>query len=420
MDSIQITTLPNGLRVVTDTVLEVESVAVGVWVGVGTRNEDLSANGAAHMVEHMLFKGTDKRDALRISEEIENVGGHMNAYTSRELTSYHIHLLKDDLPLALDVLSDIVQNSTMPDDEIERERGVILQEIGMCFDTPDDIVFDYYYETAYPKQAFGAPILGTSEIISSIKRETLMDYTKLLYTPSRMVISAAGNVHHDEFVTRVASLFDGLPADHAATKVPAAYEGGVRLSERDLEQSHIVLGFDGVSRQEDDFYAAQTLATLLGGGMSSRLFQEIRERRGLVYSIFSAHAGCSDSGQFLIYAGTGPESLPELIPVMCEQIVGLSDSILEEELSRAKAQQKSSVLIARESMYNRADQNAKNLLLHGHIRRTDEIVRSYDALDRNALRRVSRRIFSSAPTLSALGPLQNLEDFKTIKQRLLA
>ncbi|MCB1783546.1 MAG: insulinase family protein [Alphaproteobacteria bacterium] len=420
MDSIKITTLPNGLRVVTDTVSEVESVAAGVWVGVGTRNEDLSANGAAHMVEHMLFKGTKTRDALQISEEVENVGGYMNAYTSRELTSYNVHLLKDDLPLAMDVLADILQNSVMPDDEIDRERGVILQEIGMCADTPDDIVFDHYYETAYAGQALGAPILGRSDIISSIARETLVDYVRRLYSPSRMVVSAAGNVDHDAFVEMVGGLFDHLPEDRESIKVPAAYTGGVHLSEKDLEQSHVVLGFDGISRQDDDFYTAQTLATLLGGGMASRLFQEVREKRGLVYSIFGVHSGFSDGGQLFIYAGTGPEKLPELIPVVCDQINGLCGSITPQELARAKAQQKASTLIARESMGTRADQNAKSLLLHGHVRRAEEIVRAYDAVDMEALERVARRIFASSPTLSALGPLQTLEDFDAIKRRLAA
>jgi len=419
MDSIKTTTLPSGLRIVTDCVKEVESVAVGVWVGVGTRNEDLAHNGAAHMVEHMLFKGTQKRSARQISEEIENVGGHMNAYTSREITSYHIHLLKNDLPLALDVLADIIQESTMPEDEIERERGVILQEIGMCNDTPDDVIFDHYYETAYPEQSLGAPILGKSEIIQSITRDQLRAYTKTLYTPNRMVISAAGNVDHEDFVAQIIALFNALPDDQEHEKAPARYKGGSEFRlEKDLEQAHIILGYNGISRLDSNYHTAQTLGTLLGGGMSSRLFQEVREKRGLVYSIFSFHSACSDSGQFMIYAGTGPEKLPELIPVICDEIKAVSKNITPTELARAKAQLKATTLIARESMTSRADQNAKCMLTRGHVRSAEQIIELYDNVALKDVENVAQKIFSSRVTLAALGPLSQLEPFEKIQSRL--
>lgn len=418
--SVKITTLPNGLRVITDTVPSVESVAVGVWVGVGTRFEDMKYNGAAHMVEHMLFKGTPNRDALQIAEVIENVGGHMNAYTSREMTSYHIHLLKHDLPLALDVLADIVQHSTMPEDEIERERGVILQEIGMCHDTPDDVIFDYFYETAYPKQAFGAPILGTSEIISTMTRDALMGYTKKFYTPARTVICAAGNVQHFEFVEQVQTLFGDLPADQSHDKIPADYQGGEHRSEKDLEQSHVILGFQGISRLDKDYYTAQILATLLGGGMSSRLFQEVREKRGLVYSIYAFHSAHTDDGQFGIYAGTGPDKLTELVPVVCHEVQNLAGSLTQSEIERAKAQLRASNLMSRESMMTRADQSAKSMLLHGYIRTAEEILNSINAVNENDIRRVANKIFASTPTLTALGPLKTLESFDAIKARFSA
>ncbi len=414
------TTLSNGLRIVTDSVSSVESVAVGVWIGVGTRHEDLQVNGTAHMVEHMLFKGTKTRDALQIAEVIENVGGHMNAYTSREITSYHIHLLKDDLPLALDVLSDIVQNSTMPEEEVERERGVILQEIGMCHDTPDDIVFDHYFEAAYPKQALGAPILGTNAIITDMKRETLMDFVEDLYTPANMVICACGNLDHDAFVKSVEEKFAHLPKDKAHTKVASDYQGGEFREARDLEQSHIVLGFKAPSRLDDDYYTGRILATILGGGMSSRLFQEVREKRGLVYSVYAFHSAYSDDGQFGIYAGTGPDKLPELIPVVCDEIKKIGSTITAEELTRAKAQLRSSTLMARESMMNRADQNAKAMLLRGRVRTPDEIIESINSVDTKALEATAQKIFSSNPTLAALGPLGMLEDFDKIKERLKA
>jgi len=420
MSTAKITTLPSGLRIVADHVPSVESVAIGVWVGVGTRNEDLAHNGAAHMVEHLLFKGTEKRDSLQIVQEIENVGGHVNAYTSREVTSYHVHLLKEDLPLALDVLADIVQNSNMPADEIDRERGVILQEIGMCNDTPDDIIFDHYFETAYPNQALGAPILGRSNIIENIKRETLMDYVKQHYTPKNIVICASGNIDEAALIKMVEDKFSSLPANQNHAKAPAQYQGGEHRETRDLEQSHIVLGFQGVSRLDDGYYAAQTLATLMGGGMSSRLFQEVREKRGLVYAIYSFHSAHTDDGQFGIYAGTGPDKLPELIPVICDEIGKISESITEEELNRAKAQLRSSILMARESMMSRADQNAKSLLLHGKLRDPNDIIAAVNKVNTETLLSVSKKIFASNPTLAALGPLDHLEDFNKIKSRIAA
>tara|TARA_R110001592_G_scaffold3525_16_gene19990 strand:- start:31079 stop:32341 length:1263 start_codon:yes stop_codon:yes gene_type:complete len=420
MSSIKITTLPNGLRVVTDVVPSVESVAVGVWAGVGTRNENLSINGAAHMVEHMLFKGTKTRDAKTIAEVIEDVGGHMNAYTSREITSYHIHLLKEDLFLALDVLSDMVQNSIMPDDEIERERGVIMQEIGMCHDTPDDIVFDHYFETAYPKQALGAPILGTNDIIAHMRRDALMGYVEQFYTPARLAVCASGNLDHDTFVQAVEQKFKALPEDQGDNKKTADYKGGEIREVRDLEQSHIVLGFQGIPRLDDDYYGAQILATILGSGMSSRLFQEVREKRGLVYSIYGFHSSYTDDGQFGVYAGTGPDKLPELIPVICDEIMKIGTTITEEELARAKAQLRSSTLMARESMMSRADQHAKGVLLRGRIRTPEEVIKSINAVEIQSLERIAKQVFSTSPTLAALGPLGQLESFDKIKERLAA
>ncbi len=420
MTSLKITTLSNGLRIVTDHVPSVESVAVGVWVGAGTRNEELPHNGAAHMVEHMLFKGTKRRSAQDIAEAIENVGGHINAYTSREITSYHIHLLKDDLPLALDVLSDIVQHSTMPEDEIKRERAVILQEIGMCYDTPDDIIFDNYYEAAYPNQAFGAPILGTNQIISDMSRDTLMGFVADNYTFDRMVICASGNLNHDDFIKDVEDKFNILSKSNGDNNPPSNYTGGEYRQSRELEQSHIVLGFRGVSRRADNYYDAQILATLMGGGMSSRLFQEVREKRGLVYSIYSFHSAHSDCGQFMIYAGTGSDKLPELIPVICDEINKIGSTISKEELARAKAQIISYTLMARESMMSRADRNAKSMLMYGEVRDINKIISQINEVSIESLGNMAAHIFSkqTTPTLSALGPLEELSAFDNIKKRL--
>ena len=420
MPKIRMTTLKNGLRVVTDTVTDVHSVALGVWVGVGTRDEDMKHNGVAHMTEHMLFKGTKKRGALEIAELIEDVGGNMNAYTSREITSYHIHLMKDDLPLALDVLADMIQNSTLPEQEIERERGVILQEIGMCNDTPDDLVFDNYYETAYPGQALGAPILGRAEIISAMSGETIAGYVNRYYSPARTVISAAGNLNHEEFVRRVEDLFGNLPTDKDVKRVPAAYKGGEHRLEKELEQSHFVLGFDGPGRMENDYYAAHALSTVLGGGMSSRLFQEVREKRGLVYSIYSFYSGYRDSAQFGIYAGTGPDKLAEVVPIVCDEILKVAATMQEKELARAKAQLRANMLMGRESMMSRADQQAKYALYRNEVFDLDRAIRQIEDITISGVQGVAKRIFSAKPTLTALGPLDGLEDYAAVVKRLAA
>lgn len=420
MSGIQTTTLDNGVRIITDTVPSMHSVAVGIWVGVGTRHENLEHNGVAHMVEHMLFKGTKNRNAQQIAEDIENVGGSMNAYTSREITSYHIHLLAEDLPLGMEVLGDMYLNSTLPLDEIERERGVILQEIGMCNDTPDDLVFDIYSETAYPKQALGAPILGRSHNIENMSQDNLASYIDCFYKSGNTVISAAGGVNHDEFVAHVREQFDVQQKSEQCGHEPANYLGGDMRLPKELEQSHFILGFQGIGRLDDDFYTAQALSTILGSGMSSRLFQEVREKRGLVYSIFSFHSGYQDDGQFGIYAGTGPEKMDEIIPVVCDEVLKVGHDASQEELDRAKSQLKASILMGRESMMTRADQQAKHLLFRNKAFDADALVQAIDDIQLSDIERVAKRIFTTPLTLAALGPLDKLEPFEATQDRLAA
>jgi len=419
--STKITTLKNGLRVMTDNVTAVDSVALGIWADVGTRHENMAHNGVAHMVEHMMFKGTPSRTALQIAEEVEDVGGQVNAYTSREMTAYHIHLLKNDLPMAVDILADIIQNSHMPEEEVERERDVILQEIGMTMDTPDDLVFDQYQETAYPEQALGAPILGRANIISTMQRDTMMDYVKRFYTPGRLVVSAAGNVDHDVFVKRVESAMGNLPADTPQISAAADYRGGEHREDKALEQAHIVMGFRGVHRSDPDYYTAVALSTALGGGMSSRLFQEIREKRGLVYAVYCFHSAFQDDGQFVIYAGTGPERLPELMPVMCDEIAKVTQDLMTpQELVRAKAQMRASLVMSRESMMTRANQNAKHLIHFGAEMDIQEKLQRIDEVTLEDMRRMAQGIFASRPTLAALGPLGKLEEYERLSERLAA
>lgn len=417
----EITTLNSGLRIITDSVPSVESVSIGVWVDVGTRNEDMAHNGVAHMVEHMLFNGTPTRSSLEIAEAVETVGGQINAYTGRENTAYYIHLLKEDTGLALDILADMIQRATFPDKELEKERGVIVQEIGMSNDTPDDIIFDYYQETAYPDQALGAPILGRAEIIEAMQKKTLVDYVHKFYTPEQMVISAAGNLDHKDIVKKVEDLFGGMvhrPRTHSA---PARYAGGDVRVEKDLEQSHVVLGFQGIDRHTPDYYSAVLLATILGGGMSSRLFQEIREKRGLVYSIYASHTSYHDDGQFEIYAGTGADKLPQLVPVVCDELMKVMQSPLgESELERAKAQLRASILMSRESMMSRANRQAKYLLHFNEGPDIAHLIERINSVAPQTVQTMAQKIFSGKPTLAGLGPLKHLEDYERISQRLAA
>lgn len=420
MGKVKITTLKNGLRVITDTIDSMHSVALGVWVGVGTRNEDPRDNGVAHMVEHMLFKGTPKRSASQIAEEVENVGGDINAYTSRELTSYHVHLLKEDVRLGVDIIADMYLNSLLSEGEIDRERDVIIQEIGMCNDTPDDLIFDIYFETAYPGQPIGLPILGRVENIETVKRSQLQAYIKRWYTPENTVISAAGAIDHAEFVKLVEEYFSDFKAAPTEDAPLAIYKGGDLRLDKDLEQSHLVLGFQSFSRLDPDYYTAQALSTLFGGGMSSRLFQEIREKRGLVYTIMSFNAAYQDDGQFGVYAGTGPEKLKDIVPVICDEILKLGQDVSEAELARAKSQMKANILMGRESMMSRADYQAKHLIFRKEALDAQQMIAGIEAVDLDSIRRVCSRIFTTKPTVAALGPLKKLEAYDRIEERLAA
>ncbi len=413
-------TLDNGLRIVTDRIDSVDTISLGLWVDVGTRNEAPEVNGVAHFLEHMAFKGTERRSARAIAEEIEAVGGHLNAYTSRESTAYYAKVLKEDIGLALDILSDILLNSTFDPTELERERTVILQEIGQANDTPDDIIFDHFQERAFPEQAMGRPVLGSPEIIRRLSRDAVMSYLRRHYGASRMVLSASGNLDHDRVVELADRFLSGMPAECRIATEPARYEGGERREDRDLEQLHLVLGFPGLPLGDPDYYAASVLSTAFGGGMSSRLFQEVREKRGLVYSVHSFAHSYRDSGLFGIYAGTGEEEAAELVPVLCDEMLRLEDGLEPVELARAKAQMKAGLLMSLESTGARCEQMAQHMLIHGTPFDPAEMVRHIEAVDDAAIRRVVARWRGAPPTLAALGPLSRLEDFDRLRARLAA
>lgn len=422
-DSHQITTLPNGLRVATVAMPSVQTASVGVWVDAGARHERPEINGVAHMLEHMAFKGTARRSARLIAEEIENVGGQLNAYTSRENTAYYARVLADDLPLAADILADILQHSTFEPEELERERGVILQEIGQTLDTPDDLIFDLFQETAFPDQSLGRSILGPADIVRGMSRDQLTGYMAEHYAPERMIFAASGKVEHERLVDLGAELFQKLPARSSGNGEVemGRYAPGDLRKDRDLEQVHLILGLPAFSYHDDDFYALQVLSAMLGGGMSSRLFQEVREKRGLAYSVFSFAACYRDTGVFGIYAGTGEEQTAELVPVLCDELTALMNNASEEELARARAQLKASMMMGLESCFAQSEDIARQLLIFGRRIPQEETIAEIDAVDAEAIRRVGERLIDGArPTLAAIGPVSKLPGLDSVGQRLAA
>lgn len=420
MRDIRITTLANGLRVATDYVPTVETASLGVWVGAGTRYETASVNGVAHMLEHMLFKGTTRRNAREIAEQIEAVGGHINAYTSRESTAYYVRILKQDTALAVDVLADILQHSLFDAEELQRERTVILQEIAQVHDTPDDLVFDNYQASAFTGQPLGRPVLGDAAIVRDMSRQEIVGYLDSHYRAERMLLVAAGNVDHDALVALAEAKFGNLPQGAPDKPAPALYVGGELRDERDLEQVHLALGFRGVSLVDDDFHAISVMSNLLGGGMSSRLFQEIREKRGLAYTIDTFVSCYTDDGLFGVYAGTSESDVAELVPVLCNEISRLADTVTDEEVARARAQLRAGVLMALESTSARCEQVAQHLLFFGRVVPVEEIVARVDAVEAADVARLARRIFATAPTLAAVGPLQRLEPLDALGRRIAA
>jgi len=418
--AIRLTRLPNGLTVVSDTMERVETASIGAYVHTGTRDETAEENGVSHFLEHMAFKGTEKRDAQAIAREIEAVGGHLNAYTARETTAYYAKVLKEDLPLAADILGDILTHSTFIPEEVERERGVILQEIGQANDTPDDIVFDHFQDRAYHDQPMGRPTLGPAGIIEKLPREALTGYMRRHYGPSRMVVAAAGAVDHDRLVELARTHFADLPSIDQHEAEPARYTGGEFREERDLDQVHLLLGFPGPAYGDPMHHPTMLLSTILGGGMSSRLFQEIRERRGLVYSVYSFHSPYRDSGLFTIYAGTGEEQAAELMPATLEELRRVQHDVTEEELARAKAQLRASVLMSLESTGSRCEQLARQLQVHGRIIPVEETKARIAAVTVEQVQQAAARAFRAAPTLAALGPAGRVPHLPEVIERLAA
>jgi predicted Zn-dependent peptidase len=419
MTSVSVSTLANGLRVATDTMTGVETVSVGVWIEAGSRFETPAISGASHFLEHMVFKGTRRRDARAIAEEIESVGGHLNAHTSREYTAFYAKVLKDDVALAVDVIADFLQNATLEDSELNRERTVVIQEIMQSLDTPDDVIFDRFQETAYPDQPLGRPVLGAPEKIEQLSRETLLNYMREHYGAPRMVVAAAGNIAHAHLLDLATRAFADLPTSTAVRRDTARYRGGDWRLERDLEQVHIVLGFEGVGYRDPDFYPLSVLTTLLGGGMSSRLFQEAREKRGLVYNIYAFPSSYTDTGLFGIYAGTGEDEVAQLLPVITDQLAAVCEGVPEAEVARARAQIRAGVLMSLESTSARCEQLARQMMIFGRPIPVDETMQRIEAVDSEAVTRVARRLIASPPTFAVLGPIGQAPSIDAIAARLV-
>ena len=416
--NLRIETLPNGMTVVTDPMPHIQTATIGVWVEAGARHETAATNGISHLLEHMAFKGTKKRSALRIAEEIEAAGGYLNAYTAREQTCFYARVLKDDVALGADILSDILINPTFAADELAREKKVVLQEIGQSEDTPDDIIYDHLQAAAFPDQPIGRPILGTEETVNRLGRAALRKHLATHYVGPSMTLIASGHVDHDRIVALAAEKFAPIAKADKPPPLRARYRGGDRRKAQKLEQAHLTFGVEGPSYTDEDAFAAQVFATAFGGGMSSRLFQEVREKRGLAYSVHAFAHLFADTGFFGVYAGTGAKECAEIAPVVVGQLEAMADGATEEEAARARAQAKAGLFMGLEGPSNRAEHIAGQLLAYGRVMSEAEIAEKIEAVDAAALRRFAARLLKSgSPSLAALGPVKGLESYDRFAAR---
>lgn len=410
---VDISRLNNGLTIVTHTMAQIESVALGIWVKSGSRNERAEEHGIAHMLEHMAFKGTQNRTAYQIATDIEDVGGEINAATSVETTAYFARVLKDDMPLAVDILADIITSSKFEEEELEREKQVVLQEINATQDTPDDIVFDYFTETAFRHQTIGRPILGTPDSVRSFTSDNLRSFMNEHYSADRMIVIAAGAVEHEQFVREVESRLGSFRAHSVAPLTELAnYVGGDFREYRNLKDAQVLIGFEGRAYHMRDYYASQILSIILGGGMSSRLFQEVREKRGLCYSIYAFHWGFSDTGLFGIHTATNEDGLAELVPVVLEELYKASENISQKELDRARAQYRANLTMSRESPSSRMQMIARQMSLYGRPIPSSELMERLSLITIDRLADLAERLFiDSKPTLAAVGSVGSLVSY---------
>ncbi|MGZ8401516.1 MAG: M16 family metallopeptidase [Methyloceanibacter sp.] len=416
--TIELSQLANGMTVVSHAMAEVETVSLGIWIGAGSRSEALGEHGIAHFLEHMAFKGTASRSAWDIAEQIENVGGELNAATGVDSTAYYARVLRKDMPLALDILSDIILSPRFDRTELGRERDVILQEIAAAMDAPDDIAFDLVQDAAFPDQSVGRSILGTVESVSSFKRAHLGNYLATHYHAPNMVLAAAGAVDHAALMVEAEHRLGGFALDAAPQPDRARYAGGVRRSDKPFEQTHVVLAFEGAPYRHADYFTAQICAGALGGGMSSRLFQEVREKRGLCYAIYAFASGLTDSGMFTIHAAGGPDKAHELFAVIRDELVKAAETgFRPEELARVKAQIKMGLLAGLESSSARAEQLARQVLIHGRPLSTEELIEQVEMVEAQDLQALVARMLASPASLATVGPILHVARFDRVTEK---
>ena len=418
---IRVTTLPNGFRIATDTMPGLESAYVGLWVGAGGRHETAQQNGIAHFLEHMAFKGTATRSQRQIAEAIEDVGGYLNAYTSNESTAYYARVLRADVPLALDVIADITLNPAFDPREIEVERGVILQEIGQMLDTPDDVIFEWLQETAYPCQPFGRSILGSSERVSAFQAEDFRTFVRRHYVPGQMVLAASGAVDHDAIVAQATALFGGLAAQPLSAFEPARFATGEHRQIEDLEQVHVAFALETVGWRDPDLYVSQVFANLMGGGMSSRLFQKLREDHGLCYTVHAQSSAHEDCGLMTVYAGTGAGQIADLCDMTMVELACAAQTLTETEVARARTQMRAGLLMGLESPWNRAERMARMLGIWGRVPDVAEMVEKIDAVTLERTRDFAARLAQGGRMAMAVyGPADAAPGVDALRARLAA
>jgi predicted Zn-dependent peptidase len=415
------TTLPGGLRVITEAMPTVRSVTFGIWVGVGSRDESTRQAGCSHYLEHLLFKGTQRRSALEISAAVDRVGGEMNAFTAKEYTCFYARVLDTDLPIAVDVVSDVVNSAMLLRDDVENERSVILEEIAMSDDDPADLVHEAFAHAVFGDTPLGRPVLGTVESIQGLARRTIHGYYRRHYRPDTMVVAAAGNLDHAQVVRLVRRAFGSADALGDRSAVPVAPRAGswrrgprpeLVVQQRPTEQANVVLGVPGLSRLDERRFALGVLNAVLGGGMSSRLFQEVREKRGLVYSVYSYATQYADTGLFAVYAGCQPDRVDQVLELCREELAKVADhGISAEELGRGQGQMRGALVLGLEDTGSRMSRIGKSELVYGELLGVTELLRRIEAVTLDDVRTVARTLLAAPPTLAVIGPFDQGRTF---------
>jgi len=421
--SVRRTVLPSGLRIVTEEVPSVRSAAVGIWVNVGSRDETPAVAGASHFLEHLLFKGTKRRNALEISSTIESVGGEMNAFTSKEYTCFYARVIDTDLPMAIDVISDLITSSIVSALDVDAERKVVLEEIAMRDDDPSDLVHDLYAETYYGDTQLGRPILGTIDSIKGMSRNSVFNYYKKRYLPQDLVVAVAGNINHKKVVRMVEEALSldgfldvkGAPQLRANTSVKVRRQQSVGLLSRKTEQAHMFYGMEGVTRSDERRFSMGVLASALGGGMSSRLFQEIREKRGLAYSVYAYAQQFAGSGQIGFYAGCNPAKAIEVVEIIQEVLSDVAThGMSHEEVERAKGAVRGSLVLSQEDSASRMSRIGKNEIVYGQVMSFDDILKEIARVSVEDVRVIASEFLTKTPTLALVGPFKNEAKFEKV------